>query len=563
MKFTYSSGQRPLEGYTIKRGIGHGGFGEVFFALSDGGKEVALKVIRNNLDVELRGMSQCLNFKHPNLVSLYDIREDAQGNHWVIMEYVAGESLSTILTRHPEGIAPELAQQWFLGLAAAVSYLHDHGIVHRDLKPGNIFIENGTVKVGDYGLCKCVSGSQRTAQTQSVGTVHYMAPEISTGNYNKQIDVYAAGVILYEMLSGRVPFEGESVGEILMKHLTTPADLTKVPRVWAQVLGRALAKNPAHRHRSMNELARDVAAVGTVDMPVPKPQKPLYVAKPIPTPPPIIPQVQPVTIPPRTRVAELCTSLVLSTLLAGLFTMLWAALLQTNDITVIGRYFFLGLASCWALLIPAQLWTRRTSESLSRRAGLMCLGLLVGMLALWLEGYDVAMLLGPTPAVESVAQAQGPRAAPGVNVVNGSHSTSSAPSPVVGRNTVWSSLLRTQNSLPIVACYLSYFGLGFFGLRWWQLADRRRRHRFSLYTVIAAAVLGLILLVLFWPVPPAACAPSGNNVLGLILLVLFWPGPEPAIGVVTLVMAAIVVQLVSPWQRPVEPRPRKLRLPQA
>src|SRR5436190_22199711 len=146
MKFTYSSGTRPLEGYTLKRGIGKGGFGEVYFALSDGGKEVALKVVRNNTDVELRGMSHCLNLKHPNLVHLFDIREDAQGNSWVVMEYVAGESLSTILMRHPNGLAPELARQWFLGLADAICYLHDHGIVHRDLKPGNVFIENGLVK---------------------------------------------------------------------------------------------------------------------------------------------------------------------------------------------------------------------------------------------------------------------------------------------------------------------------------------------------------------------------------------------------------------------------------
>src|SRR6202035_3448618 len=91
MKFTYSSGQRPLDGYTIKRGIGRGGFGEVYYGLSDGGKEVALKLIRGNLDIELRGMSQCLNFKHPNLVNLYDMRTDGQGDHWVVMEYVAGE----------------------------------------------------------------------------------------------------------------------------------------------------------------------------------------------------------------------------------------------------------------------------------------------------------------------------------------------------------------------------------------------------------------------------------------------------------------------------------------
>src|SRR6266480_64728 len=97
MKFSYSSGQRPLDGYTLKRGIGRGGFGEVYYALSDGGKEVALKLVRGDLVIELRGVAQCLNLKHPNLVALYDLRSDAHGDHWVIMEYVAGEPLGAVI----------------------------------------------------------------------------------------------------------------------------------------------------------------------------------------------------------------------------------------------------------------------------------------------------------------------------------------------------------------------------------------------------------------------------------------------------------------------------------
>src|SRR5436305_924069 len=113
MKFTYSSGQRVLDGYVLKRGIGRGGFGEVYYAVSDGGKEVALKLLRGNTpDVELRGMAQCLNLKHPNLLTLYDLRTDPQGEQWVIMEYIAGEPLGVVLNRHPHGLPPHLARRY-------------------------------------------------------------------------------------------------------------------------------------------------------------------------------------------------------------------------------------------------------------------------------------------------------------------------------------------------------------------------------------------------------------------------------------------------------------------
>src|ERR1700677_3641070 len=258
VKYTYFCGQRPLDGYTIKYGIGKGAFGEVYFGLSDGGKEVALKLIHDNLSVELRGASQCLNLKHANLVHLYDLRTDEHGNHWIVMEYVEGEPLRAILDRHPQGVAPELAAQWFQGLAAGIQYLHDHSIVHRDLKPGNIFLEKGIIKVGDFSLCKLMD-AERDRQTQSIGTVHYMAPEISTGKYTLAVDIYAAGVVLFEMLSGKAPFDGDSAGEILMKHLTSMPDLSKIPTAFVPILDQALRKNPANRFASIAEMARRVA----------------------------------------------------------------------------------------------------------------------------------------------------------------------------------------------------------------------------------------------------------------------------------------------------------------
>src|SRR5215204_4690019 len=131
MKFLYASGSRPLEGYTLKRGIGRGGFGEVYFATSDAGKELAVKHIERNLEVELRGVSQCLNLKHPNLIDLYDIRYDDQGDAWVVMEYVAGSSLKETIDRNPNGLPLDQVEFWFRGIVAGVAYLHDHGIVHR------------------------------------------------------------------------------------------------------------------------------------------------------------------------------------------------------------------------------------------------------------------------------------------------------------------------------------------------------------------------------------------------------------------------------------------------
>lgn len=256
MRFTYPSGAQPLEGFTIKRGLGMGGFGEVYFAISDAGKEVAIKRIQRNLDVELRGARQCLNLKHINLISLWDIRTNDLGESWVVMEYVPGFNLREKLEQHPHGMPEDEIKQWFLAMASGVNYLHRQGIVHRDLKPGNIFfdIDQQIVKIGDYGLSKFISTSKRSGQTESVGTFHYMAPEIGKGIYGKEIDVYALGVILYEMLCGQLPFDGESAHEIIMKHLTADVDLRPIPPHYHEAIAGALRKDPAERFSSVGEL---------------------------------------------------------------------------------------------------------------------------------------------------------------------------------------------------------------------------------------------------------------------------------------------------------------------
>lgn len=526
MKFTYSTGQKPLDGYTIKRGVGKGGFGEVYFALSEGGKEVALKLIRGQADIELRGIRQCLNLKHPNLVALYDVKNDVHGDPWVVMEYVSGETLNTILNRHPRGLPQELIQQWFPALCRAVGYLHDHGIVHRDLKPGNIFLESGLLKVGDYGLSKSMSSSHRSAQTQSVGTVHYMAPEVASGNYNKSVDVYALGIILFEMLTGAPPFDGESAQEVMMKHLMALPDLTKVPSAFKPLLAKALAKDPNHRHATAQELVKDVEAIYAnvaEALPVERP-RPVGVAKEVPligrsnpapkTPPAVVPMAtaahlesapaEPLLAVPamsfRDQVGELTGAMAKSALFAGITTTLWAALrLTDNTWGDIGMLFFLTLGICWAILIPTKFWNSLKEDEWKRRLILTGCGALIGILALWLEGW--------TPSLGDFVDGQA----------------------LQGKNAV---------TLATGAGFISYFGLTFGLLRWWKTTNRRRSSWFSFFPVIATGFWALVLLILY-------------------------PNPEKPYGAAALVMSSMILQWVSPWQAPPPALPKRVRMRRA
>jgi serine/threonine protein kinase len=526
MKFTFKSGQQPLPGYTIKRGIGLGGFGEVYFAVTDGGKEVALKWIRANLDIEMRGVAQCLNLKHPNLVHLYDVRTDADGGHWLVMEYVAGEPLSVILSRHPKGVAPELAAQWFHGLAQAIHCLHEHGIVHRDLKPGNIFLENGLIKVGDYGLCKLMADSQNAGMTKDVGTVHYMAPEISTGNYNRQIDIYAAGILLYEMVTGQVPFEGESAGEILMKHLTTPPDLSRVPREFVGIVEKALTKNPAHRYQTISEMAKEVsAAVNAKVTWAPIAAKSERAGQPAP-PLAGIPSVIPVTptMVFQQRWSELTGILLWSVVASALLAVGWTLFTGKGDYSKLGPIFFMSIACSWTVLIPSKLWQPSAAEeSWTRRLLLMTIGFGVAVFALWLDGYE---LPAPwtSPAHLAVLHPLQPKEGGAEEL----------------QHSFFGRIYRSENtSMPIIACYLSYFGLMFLVLRWWKTTQENRSKRFSLTPVIAAAFWAYLLLFLL---------PSTH---------------DREIGFVSMVGAAVVCQVSCPWKERTQLKRKKMRLAMA
>jgi eukaryotic-like serine/threonine-protein kinase len=516
MKFTYRSGQRPLDGFTLKRGVGQGGFGEVYFAISDGGKEVALKLLRGHTDAELRGISHCLNLKHPNLVHLFDLRTDVRGEKWVVMEYVFGESLAQVINRHPTGLPTELIREWCSALARGVSYLHDQGVVHRDLKPANIFIEHGHLKVGDYGLSRRMSSSERGEVTRGVGTPHYMAPEIKNGNYGRSIDVYASGVILYEMLSGHPPFEGETPAEVLMKHQLDTPDLSKVPATLRPLVQRVLDKDPAKRFGTMMEFSRAVEAVlggerreaaavpGTVPTPFahgsfdPKiPTADTVVDEKLPLPRITKPAPRKRNGPPgtfRERLAELAGGFSLAPVVTATCTATCALIQTATPWSVLARVFLLSTLLTWALILLGRIPRSDYRNSWSRRASQLFLGLGIGALAFWLDGWGV-----PTGTASATS---------GDLILATGHRFS-------------------PETLSTGLRYLFYFGLATAACRWWVATDRRRRERVRVFPVLAAAFWGTVFVFL-WP----------------------WESTPVMVGVAPLVIAAVAVQVASPWGGP-------------
>jgi hypothetical protein len=315
--------------------------------------------------------------------------------------------------------------------------------------------------------------------------------------------VYAAGIILYEMLTGRVPFEGESAGEILMKHLTAPPDLSKLPSEYLPIVQKALAKNPAQRYASMAEMARAVELLGgRAPQPESKPVAAVPVLRAVeqkPADP--IPVVLPV-VTFRGRLLELLTSMVVAVLFAGVGALLWAAGGGTETAKTL---FFLTTAASWAVLVPAKVWTERRGDAWPRRLVLLLVGVGVGCLAFWMTGWRMSAPAdaadGATGLMQALFTQTGANEAP------------------AGTN---------------AAAFLSYFALGFFALRWWRMADRKRSRRFSFFPVLAAGFWSAVLLLLV-----------GKEL---------WP------GAVALMMTAATVQLASPWEQPPAPAPKRLRL---
>lgn len=519
MKFTYRSGQRPLAGYTIKRGVGQGGFGEVYFAVSDGGKEVALKLLHRHSDAELRGVAHCLNLKHANLVHLYDLLTDDRADKWVVMEYVFGESLAQWINRFPTGLPADVAKEWFAALARGVSYLHDHGVVHRDLKPANVFVEHGHVKIGDYGLSRRISGSMGGEMTRKVGTPYYMAPEIKNGNYSTSIDVYALGVILFEMLTGHPPFEGQTTEEVLIKHQTDTPDVSRLPPVFAPVLQKALEKDPAKRYANVREFARAVEAVpvmGSADRvaagAAPVVGSPgVSAATPIPTlaaAPPVAPRSAPGGNPrpdrrfasgpiPRSyrdRLTEWCGSAAWVPVIVALCTLPFAVVPATADWSMLGRIALLASTLGWAALAVARFGTTEPKNNWGRRFRLFLAGAGVGALAFWLDGWVVPPGTSPTETSRDL---------------------------VIGK---WARF--GPELLSVGMGYVFYYALATAAAPWWRWTDRKRRRRAAVWSVMVAGLCAGIPLFL-------------------------WPKTAPVVlALAPVVIAAVAVQLASPWSPP-------------
>jgi eukaryotic-like serine/threonine-protein kinase len=280
---------RSLRQYVITAQLGQGGMGQVWKARDTSlEREVALKVLPpeyiddpERKDRFVREAKSASALNHPNIVTIYEINSD-QGIDFIAMEYVAGETLSKLI--HRGALTVDAAIRLAVQVAQGVGRAHRAGIVHRDLKPGNIMVTGeGLVKVLDFGLAKwwaparapLASDVTRLASTQigtTVGTVGYMSPEQAIGDaVDARSDVFSFGVVLYQMLTGDLPFAAETQVEVLRKlHLEEPPPLAslrpEVPAVVEAIVARALAKKPSDRYGSCMEVAAALRAVagGTV-----------------------------------------------------------------------------------------------------------------------------------------------------------------------------------------------------------------------------------------------------------------------------------------------------------
>jgi eukaryotic-like serine/threonine-protein kinase len=265
--------QRVLSGrYELSHLIARGGMAEVWQArdrLLD--RPVALKILFPELSVDRsfverfrREAQAAANLSHPNIVPVFDWGEDA-GTYYIVMEFVDGRTLSSIMRSAGE-LHPDRAAEIAADVAAALSYAHRHGVIHRDVKPGNVLItEDSVIKVTDFGIARALNTEESLTQTGAVmGTATYFSPEQAEGlGVDARSDIYSLGVVLFEMVTGRPPFLGETPVAVASKHVRehppTPSEINpSVPPDLEAIILKCMAKSPEHRYASGEELRADL-----------------------------------------------------------------------------------------------------------------------------------------------------------------------------------------------------------------------------------------------------------------------------------------------------------------
>jgi len=275
--------------YRIDQLLGQGGMSAVYLATDANlGRQVAVKLIHPHMSDDeafLRRFeteaSAVAGLSHPNIIQVYDFNHDA-GTYYMVLEYIDGDTLHDRLRQYQRtGTRMDYAD--VANIAAyvcdAVHYAHERGTLHRDIKPGNVMIrQDGRVVLADFGIAKILGGTNLTGSGAVVGTVHYMAPEVVQGGHDpdRRIDVYAIGVMLFEMVGGQMPFDADSAISIMMKHMSEPIpDLRElapdVPDALVAVIERAMAKNPDDRYQTAADMAQALRkAAASKDVAIPK-----------------------------------------------------------------------------------------------------------------------------------------------------------------------------------------------------------------------------------------------------------------------------------------------------
>ena len=269
------TGQVVNDRYRVVRKLGGGGMADVYLCEDlTLGRKVALKVLQTRymgdeqfVERFRREAKAAAGFSHPNLVAIFDWGA-LDGTYYIVMEYVEGETLKELIRRRGR-LSGNEAVTTALGLLAALSYAHTHGVVHRDIKSQNILIDQaGTVKVTDFGIAH--AGDHGMTEAGSIlGTAQYLAPEQARGErVDERSDLYSVGVVLFEMLTGQVPFKGDSAVTVALKHVNTmppePAELVPgLPYALNQIVMKALAKDPEQRYQNADEFSRDLNAAQT------------------------------------------------------------------------------------------------------------------------------------------------------------------------------------------------------------------------------------------------------------------------------------------------------------